>query len=187
MMRLSEGESAQPSLHWDTVWVAGDAGGGYGDWLLAGDGDQLDSRGGLRAESALHTATLLQLFTDARLPAHRGDEAVDSDPRGWWGDDVLLDGEPALGSLLWTLERAALDDGMAKRAREICEDALDCLRLQGAVARTIVRTEVRRGDQPALLIEVEHHSSDGQLVYRQLFDVLWTQGLAAAPMNFERL
>ncbi len=61
-IRDTEACEPQPILIWDTIWVQRlDASGGYGDWIMAGDRDQVESRGGLRAEAALHTATMLCL------------------------------------------------------------------------------------------------------------------------------
>ena len=187
-IRIRDAESceAQPQLLWDTIWVQrADASGGWGDWILAGPEDQPESRGGLRAEAALHTATLLCLFTDARAADDDELPTDDGDRRGWWGDSVRLEGEPEvpLGSKLWLLERAVLNEETRQRARDYAEDALAVLREQGAVARTEVMTEI---DQAAghLFLEVRHFSHDGAMAYEQRFGVLWRQTLRNAPMNF---
>lgn len=184
--RDQEACEPEPNLLWDTVWVQRlDASGGYGDWMIAGTGDQRESLGGLRAESALHTATLLQLFTDRHRPDDRTNPSGDTDPRGWWGDHVRLDGEPdaEMGSLLWTLERSALTDRLALSARDIVADAMAVLAQQGAVARTDVETAIDRRTS-ALLITVRHYSHDGARTYEQRFGVLWAQAARGAPMNF---
>lgn len=184
--RDTEGCEPEPQLAWDTIWVQRlDASGGYGDWILAGPGDQPESRGGLRAEAALHTATMLSLFTDARLPADRPHPSGDSDPRGWWGNSVRLDGEPAaeLGSLLWTLERSAITDRLAQDAEDIARAALAVLAEQGAVARTEVAASVDRR-QGSLLIDVRHYSRAGAEVYQQQFGVLWQQAAKPVQMNY---
>lgn len=184
--RDAEACEVQPHLIWDTIWVQRhDASGGYGDWLMAGADDQVESRGGLRAESALHTATLLCLLTDRR--ALEGDvlPTDDGDRRGWWGDSVRLEGEPdiPMGSRLWLLERATLSPATALVAKDYVEEALACLIEQGAVVRTDVAVEadVYRS---ALLISVAHYGADGSQVYRQNFGVLWAQTARNAPMNF---
>lgn len=184
-IRDTEACEPQPQLLWDTVWVQRlDASGGWGDWVLAGSGDQAESRGGLRAEAALHTATLLCLFTDARAAADDVLPTDDGDQRGWWGDSVRLEGEPEvpLGSKLWLLERGALNEEIRQRAQDYAEEALAVLRDQGAVARTEVETVI---DQRAghLLIAVRHFSHDGATAYEQRFGVLWRQTLRNAPMN----
>lgn len=188
LIRTRDTESCerQPLLLWDTIWVQRlDASGGYGDWLLAGAGDQPESRGGLRAESALHTATLLCLFTDRRLPEGAEHPGDDDDPRGWWGSSYRLEDEPEaeLGSLLWTLERAVLTDETARRARAYAEDALAVIALQGAVARTDVAVELDRG-RSMLAILVTHWDQAGTKAYEQRFGVLWTQSARGAPMNY---
>lgn len=185
-IRDTEACEPQPQLLWDTIWVQRiDASGGWGDWILAGPSDQVESRGGLRAEAALHTATLICLFTDAHAAADDELPTDDGDRRGWWGDSVRLDGEPdvPLGSKLWLLERAVLNEQTRRRAQDYAEDALAVLAQQGAVARTVVETAI---DQLAghLLISVAHYSHDGHTAYEQRFGVLWQQSLRNAPMNF---
>lgn len=185
-LRDTEGCERQPQLLWDTIWVQRlDASGGYGDWAMAGPGDQTESLGGLRAEAALHTATMLCLFTDQRLPDDIANPSADGDPRGWWGDSIRLDGEPEvpIGSLLWTLERAALDSRLAMLARDHAEAALAVLAGQGAVARTEVEAEIDRRSA-ALLLRVRHYSRDGARSYEQRFGVVWGQERRPAQMNF---
>ncbi len=185
--RDAEGCETQPSLAWDTIWVQRlDASGGFGDWILAGPADQIDSRGGLRAEAAIHTATLLQLFTDARAPLDVALPTPDGDRRGWWGDSIRLDGEPdrPVGSLVWLeVERAILDEATAARVKRRASESLDVLAEQGAVARTEIETEVRR-DQGFLGLRVAHYGHDGARMYDQRFAVLWNQTLRNAPMNY---
>lgn len=186
-IRATESCEAQPQLLWDTVWINHlDASGGFGDWMLAGPQDQPDSRGGLRAEAALHTATLQCLFTDRRLGEDEGDPPDESgDRRGWWGDSFRLEGEPedADGSLLWTLERAVLNDETEQLAKAYAEEALATLAAQGAVARTEVVTE-RDDMKGSLFIGVAHYGHDGTRIYDQRFGVLWSQAQSNAPMNF---
>lgn len=187
-VRDTESCDEQPFLLWDTIWFQRlDASGGFGDWILAEPGtDPAAQAGGLRARAGLHTATMLCLLTDRRLPPELEGTADDGDPRGWWGDSIRLDDEPdeALGSLLWTLERSALDDGTLARAIAYAEDALAVLREQGAVARTEVEGEIDR-TIGLLGLGVRHWDQAGALIYDQRFDVLWRQAVApSAPMNF---
>lgn len=185
--RDDEACDRQPELAWDTIWVQRiDASGGFGDWLLAGPSDQAESRGGLRAEAQLHTATLLILFTDARAPADARLPTPDGDRRGWWGDSVRLDGEPerALGSLVWLeVERAILNEATAARVKDRAAAALAVLIEQGAVARTDIETEVRPADG-YLALRVAHYGHDGARMYDQRFALLWDQTRAPARMNY---
>jgi phage gp46-like protein len=186
-IRQNEACSSGPFLYWDTIWVQRiDASGGYGDWILAGDGDQKDSRGGLRSEAALHTATILQLFTDAQ--AEEGDRLPDNsgDRRGWWGNSIRLPGEPdyELGSTIWVeIERGVLTEDVAKSVKRRAEWALAVLVDQGAVARTDVATgiDTSRG---LLWIDVSHFSHDGETVYEQRFGVVWQQIGNSPQMTF---
>lgn len=185
---VRDGEACAPDadLAWDTVWVQRlDASGGYGEWILAGPADQRDSRGGLRAEAGLHTATLICLFTDAPLPEEMRTGTLDADPRGWWGDSIKLPGEPSIvtGSLLWTLERGVATDDTRRKAERYARQALAILADQGAVARTDVRAEV----EPLsglVSIEIVHWSHAGAKVYQQRFERLWQQQVRPAPMNY---
>lgn len=185
--RDTESCERQPTLLWDSVWVQRlDATGGHADWILAGAGDQSESLGGLRSESALHTATLLILMTDARAPDDWALAGADDDRRGWWGDSIRLDGEPeqALGSLIWTeIERGIASDETAQRVRDLAEEALAVLAEQGAVARTEVDTELR-AHQGFLGLIVRHFDQTGDRIYEQRFAVLWDQTRRNAPMNF---
>lgn len=184
--RALEACETQPHLLWDTIWVQRvDASGGYGDWILAGPGDQIESRGGLRSEAAIHTATMLQIFTDRRLPDDLANPFDDGDPRGWWGDSIRLEGEPdvPLGSLLWTLHRSILDSRIALLARDYAEEALKVLLDQGAVARTDVAT-VHDEVAGTLFMTIRHFSQDGAKIYDQRFGVLWDQERRPAQMNF---
>ena len=186
-IRFRDQESCdfQPDLQWDTVWVQRlDASGGYGDWILAGP-DEPDNAGGLRAQAALHTAMLLCLFTDRRLPDGMANPGNDGDRRGWWGDSVPIEGEPdvPLGSLLWTLERGVLNERTALAAQDYAEEALAVLARQGAVARTAV-TVGADAQLGRLDILVEHYSHDGARVYEQKFARLWGQTMTPARMNY---
>jgi phage gp46-like protein len=193
--RDTESCEPEPQLLWDTVWVQRlDASGGYGDWIMAslpGPSDahshpvQVESLGGLRAEAALHTATLLCLFTDRRLPEGRSHPSSDSDPRGWWGNSIRLEGEPEveMGSLLWAFERAVLNERLGSDAEDVAREALAVLVTQGAVARTDVAATVDRR-QGALMLEVAHWSHAGTRVYEQRFGVLWQQSARNAQMNY---
>lgn len=175
--RDAEGCETQPELAWDSVWINRlDASGGYADWWLA-DADETGNQGGLRAKAALHTATMLCLFTDKRrpadLPASRYD---DPDPRGWWGDSIRVEGEPEveMGSWLWLLERAALTDTTIQQAYDYAMDALAVLKDQGAVAATEVEVMADKA-RGLLALEVRHFSQAGGEIYRQQFDVSWQQ------------
>ena len=189
LVRFRDAEACerQPQLLWDTIWVQRiDASGGFGDWILAGDGDQVEILGGLRAEAALHTATLLQIFTDCRADPSDKLPTDDGDRRGWWGDSVRLDGEPdaALGCKLWLyVERGVLTEEARRKSQDTVEDAMAVLVDQGAVARTEVETEIDQR-RSALLIVVRHYDESGERIYDQRFGVLWAQVPRDARMNF---
>lgn len=173
-IRVAEGEDAQPLLLWDSVWSPFD---GRADWALAG-GTETRNRGGLRATSALHTAVILALFTDARIPdAHPLRYLAGDDPRGWWGDgvDVRDDlGEAPLGSYLWVLERAPLTNEIRRWAETLATDALAPLIRQRAVVRVEVEATMNE-TRSRLEMLVRLYGRDGSRAYDQRFEIVWGQ------------
>lgn len=174
-VRIAEGDQPQPLLLWDSIWNP-DL--GFADWALA-EPDETQNRGGLRAKAALATAVVDALFTDVRCPDdHPLRYLAGDDLRGWWGDgiDVRTDlGEAPLGSLLWLLERAPLTfEIVSLWAPRLAEDALAPLLAQGAVVR--IETEAI-GDElrSRLDLFVRLYGRDGQKIYDQRFDAVWSQ------------
>lgn len=174
-VRIGEAEKPQPQLLWDTVWEKAS---GQGDWALA-DAGETQNRGGLRAQKALHTAIILCLFTDRRIPDdHPLKKLVeDGDPRGWWGDDIDvrqdLD-ETELGSLLWVFERSYLDEYIRRSCEAIALEALQCLIDQGAA----VKIDVQAFIEPALNrldLAVQVYGRNGTALYDWRFDDVWRQ------------
>jgi phage gp46-like protein len=186
-IRDTEACGPVPNFLWDTVWINRlDASGGYGDWILAGSDDPPEQRGGLRARMQLMTAILIQVFSDKRLPEGMRNPTNSEDPRGWWGDSIKLDGEPAgeTGSLLWTLERERLDDDTALQAQRFIEDALQTLIDQGAVSRFEVACVADRR-HGILSISIGAFDRGGKPITNPfVFDVVWRQLRTPAPMTF---
>ena len=169
-------ESCAPAFVglWDTVWSTEE---GRGDWALAG-ADEAGNIGGLQATAALETAVVLALFTDRRCPdAHPLRHLADADPRGWWGNavDIRDDlGEAELGSLLWLLERAPLDDETVRWAEYFALEALQPLVKQRAVVR-VEATATARKEEDRLELIVRLFGRDGTQIYDRKFDDVWQQ------------
>jgi phage gp46-like protein len=188
LIRVRDTEACEPqsTFLWDSVWLnALHATGGYADWIMAGAEDPAEQRGGLRARMQLMTAILICLFTDRRLPPGETRPGNNQDPRGWWGDSIRLSDEPdaQLGSLLWTLERSVLNAETVRLAYDYCEEALQVLIDQGAVAR--FELEVRADQvQGHLLIEVRafDHANIEQVSTH--YDIVWQQLRTPAGMNY---
>lgn len=189
LVRIRDAEACdqRQTFAWDSVWInMADAGGGYADWILAGPDDPPEQRGGLRARMELATAILIQVFTDKRLPEGMRRANDDTDPRGWWGDSIKLDGEPAgeTGSLVWTLEREILNDDTARQAKDYIEDALQMILDQGAVSRFVVTTAAVRL-QGLLTIKIDAFDRAGKPLASFVYDVAWGQLRNPAPMTFD--
>ena len=176
-IREKEGCEPQPSLDPDSVWVQDElsADGGYADFALA-EADETGNVGGLRARAALHTAIIIQLFTDRRAPAYLVDDG--DDRRGWWGDSVDMDAAfdgREMGSLIWTqVERGTLSDDTAMTVKDMAEEALQVLIDQGAVARFDIRAKAHVA-AGTLELEVDAFGSDGAKIYEQRFANVWRQ------------
>ncbi len=173
---LYEACAPDPLLLWDTVW---DVDGGFGDWALAGPGET-QNRGGLQAIAALETAVIICLWTDRYCPPDHplARYADPNDRRGWWGDglDVRTDlGEGPLGSLLWLLERSAIDEVATPRwAVSFAQDALAPLVACGAVARTDAQAFVSKSPN-RLDLAIQLYGQDGTVIYARRFDDVWAQ------------
>jgi phage gp46-like protein len=174
-IRINEGRDPQPQLLWDSIW---DKTRGFAEWALA-SARELLNQGGLRATAALETAVVLQLFTDKRMPkGHTLQKYVDGDDvRGWWGDgvDVRADlGETELGSLLWALKRAPLNEDTRRWTETEAAAALQTLINQRVVARIVAEAV----DQPASGqrdLSIKLYRQDGTLILDRRFDDIWAQ------------
>lgn len=159
------------------------------DHELAED-DETRNKQGLRSKEGLHTAIIIQLFTDRRiLDDQVHPDPRSQDPRGWWGDSVDIEteyNETELGSHLWLLRRSILNNEVVETAKGYVEEALQPILDQGAVASFHIEAEAQsmaQGGQPStgvLAIAVDGYSQDGLKVYSQRFDVLWDQIRALA-------
>jgi phage gp46-like protein len=174
-IRINEGNDTQPLLLWDSIW---NTAGGFADWAIASVAELLNL-GGLQATAALESAVIIQLFTDRRLPAnHPLRRYVDGDDlRGWWGDgiDVRSDlGESEMGSLLWVLARAPLNEEIRRWAETLASDALQTLVTQKVVARIDVAASIiPQLNQLDLAIKL--YRADGSLAVDRRFDDIWGQ------------
>lgn len=146
---------------WDSVWI-GDAvtPAGYADWTPAVNGV------GFEGSTPITTAILLCLFTDKRLPDDEAD-AGNYDRRGWHGDTFDVDataGEREIGSLLWTLERSALnndDTQVALMAEHYADDALKTLVDQRVVGRFDIAAETDKANG-MLILRVTAYAPTGE-------------------------
>ncbi|MBN9459065.1 MAG: phage GP46 family protein [Bosea sp.] len=169
---VTDGTAVPLSAYWDTVWNPEFS---EGDWALTDPSGSAGTQGGLASRAGLATAILLALFTDKRAPEH---VVLDTADRGgWFGDriDVREDlGETDLGSWIWIYERSALTADLPQKIRDAATDALEPIRLQGAVARFDVAVDMDRAAETIDLF-VDAFSQDGTVVFSQRFSILWNQ------------
>jgi phage gp46-like protein len=143
------------------------------------DGSEPQNRGGLAAKAALHTAVIISLFTDKRIPKdHPLFYLVeDGDQRGWHGDgvDVRADlHEEEMGSLLWIFERAHLNEDIRRWVELIAYEALLPLIKQGAATRIDVQAEAQFAINRVNL-GVQIYGRDGSRTYDYKFEDIWAQ------------
>jgi phage gp46-like protein len=174
-LRVAEGCEPDQNLLWDTVW---DAKAGCGNWAVTPAG-AATNRGGLKATAALETAVIISLWTDRACPKdHPLYRYADGDPRGWWGDgmDVRADlGEAPLGSLLWLLERSAIDEVATPRwAQSFALDALAWMVDQRVAARIEAQASVSKSPN-RLDLAVQIYGQDGGKIYDRRFEDVWAQ------------
>lgn len=180
-VRIDEGEQEQPTLFWDSVWEPWR---GQADWAIAGPTEK-QNRGGLQARAALHTAVVLQLFTDKRISKdHPLFYLVeDGDQRGWFGDGVDVRSdlyEEHMGSLLWIFERAHLNEEIRRWVEIVAQEALMPLINQGAAVRVEAQAEAQFAINRVNLA-VQMYGRDGSKIYDYKFEDIWAQVATAPP------
>ena len=184
-VRINEGEDVQPILLWDSVWSPQQ---GAADWAIA-VGDEPQNQGGLRSKAALHTAIIIALFTDRRMPDDHSLRYLidDGDQRGWFGDaidirDDLSEGD--MGSLLWIFERAHLTEDIRKWVEALALEALMPLIKQGVAAK-IEAQAVAQFATNRVDLAVQVYGRDGKQTYDHRFDDIWQQtATAPQPLPF---
>jgi len=184
-VRINEGGGAQPILLWDSVWAPWR---GAADWAIAGS-DEAQNLGGLQSKAALHTAVIISLFTDKRIPADHPLRylVLDGDPRGWWGDGADIHpelGETDMGSLLWVFERAPLTEDIRRWVEAIALDALAPLIFQGVATKIEAQATAEfAADRCDLAIQI--YGRDGSQLYNYRFDDIWKQSVTSpSPQPF---
>lgn len=135
---------------------------GRGVWTMDG--------ADLRSGSDLQTAILVSLFTDQVAPPDYAPPAPSgsADRRGWWADTY---NGYAIGSLLWTLARAAKTTATLTLVRKYAADALGWMIEAGIVASfDIVAQWVNR---TAIGLQITAHKPSGQ---PEAFNFGWAWG-----------
>lgn len=178
-VRINEGEQPQVDYLWDSQWRPPE---GAADWAIA-DATEPSNRGGLRAKASLHTAIVLCLFTDKRIPDDHPLVYLmeGGDHRGWWGDGLDIKrelSEDEMGSLLWIFERSILTEEIRRWVETIAIDALAPLISQGAAvkidAQAFAKFEFNRLD-----LAIQIYGRDGTKIYNQRFADIWKQSITS--------
>lgn len=127
--------------------------------------------GALAEDNQLHSAVLMQMFTNKRVPNDQNTYITDRINRGgWWGDAFA---PFQMGSHLWTLDRAAMNDQTIADAERFIREALQPIIDQGAAAS--MRISVERDKVGGMLsMIVKLFGSDGRDIYDHQYRRFWT-------------
>ncbi|MBC8729979.1 phage GP46 family protein [Paraburkholderia sp. UCT2] len=138
-------------------------------WDFATIPDWQVKAGDLAADNQLHSAVVIQFFTEKRAP--RDSPFLDNpeDRRGWWGD--VYSPFP-VGSLLWTLYRQPLTDQVIELAGAYAREALQPLVDQGAAARQDCVVTANK-TQGAMFLNPLLYGRDGRIIYNREFRRYW--------------
>ncbi|MBK5914569.1 phage GP46 family protein [Rhodocyclus purpureus] len=132
-------------------------------------GDFAVSGGALSADSDLHTAVLISLFTDRRAEADDALPDAAASRRGWWGDAL---GNRRIGSRLWLLSREKQLREVVNRAREYAEEALAWLVEDGIAKRVTVHAEIVQTGMIGLAIQIERNQAQPA---RYRYELAWKE------------
>ena len=123
--------------------------------------------GQLVSDNGLETAVLISLFTDQYIP--REDlPAETEDPRGWWGDALLQEGD-RIGSKLWiVLDRGKINTASKNLIKDFTETALQWLIDDGIAQSVEVRTLLVQNERIEIYVSIT--KPNGQNVP---FQFLW--------------
>lgn len=131
--------------------------------------DHYVSDGQLATEQQLETAIILSLFVDRRAQPGDPIPTGQTDPRGWWGNELLSNLGDEYGSLLWLLEREKQTDATLQRAREYAQEALQWLAEDG-VADSVTVSATWVGDG---VMEMIIQVKEPQKVAATVFQYAW--------------
>lgn len=141
-------------------------------------GDLAFTGGDLEQEQSLHSAVVLSLFTDARLPDDQPLPPGESWRRGVWFDGLDGDAADRFGSLLWLLLGEKQTEATRLRAIAYSHDALAWMIRDGVARQIEVTAEWQRTGM--LLLGIDLHRPNGTA---SRFDLFWQALQSRAPMG----
>lgn len=127
------------------------------------EGDLVLDGPDLATDDGLFTAAIVSLFADAR------DDAATADPRGFWGDGILMTAGDKTGSWLWKLDRAKLLPETLRLSADYAKAALQWL-VDDGVAKA-VEVSADRYDTTSAAIAIRIHRPDGSVAGK--YDFVW--------------
>lgn len=119
-----------------------------------------------KAVDGFETAIYTSLFTDARAPSFRINEA--SKRRGSVSDILLGTFRKTFGSILWTFEQSRITQEILNQIRDAAEEAFIWLVDTGAILG--VTASVEKTDNRSISINLEFRNRDNTI---KRYQVLW--------------
>lgn len=133
--------------------------------------DLVIENGDLKAETGLHNAVLISLWSDRFVEKEDLPEG-ENDQMGWWADLVAIPSTDKIGSQLWVSERAKTLQGTANRMKNFAEEALQWM-IDDGIAISVdvsaflrdkreidLEIDIKRPDEPTFFMKFVW---DGQL------------------------
>jgi phage gp46-like protein len=104
----------------------------------------------------VESAVYISIFTDRR--SEEGDEVLDGNFRGWWGDTY---NDAKIGSRLWTLKRRKATLSVLREANDIIKQCLQWLVDDGVASEIKVQNEWSRINIGRMNMLIEIFKPDG--------------------------
>lgn len=121
----------------------------------------------LGRDPGLETAVMISLFSDQRATLEDSLPDNSKDLRGWWGDATQ---EDLIGSKLWLLSRAKMQDATNTDIELFVKDALQWMVKDGvadSVAATVTRTDT---DTVSIDVLIERPKGAKDITFKYFFN-----------------
>lgn len=103
--------------------------------------DLVIENGDLKADNGLETAVLISLFTDGFVDLEDLPEG-ETNPRGWWADQVSNISTDQIGSKLWLFDRSKILENTESGLETFAKEALKWM-LDDGIATTVSAVATR--------------------------------------------
>ena len=103
--------------------------------------DLVVENGDLKADNTIENAVLISLFSDHYLNPDELPQG-ETDPRGWWADNISDPSDDEIGSLIWLSDRGKTDTETINRIEDSAKDSLQWL-IDDGIAESVTAVATR--------------------------------------------